>query len=127
MNKEEIDDYEKEVKKLNVAKNKKINIFGEKKNLYQKYLDKSIINFLRKKRKVIKKSYNNYFNDYKNLSLILIYCLLKKKLLNEELYHSFQIKNKEEIKIFQKNKMQKYRNSVLIQNLHHSNGQKYKN
>lgn len=54
-----------------------INKLGKKKSDWENYLDVSFLRRL-KKRKSIKNKKNLFFNDYRNLSLILIYTLLNK-------------------------------------------------
>lgn len=54
------------------------NKLGKKKKDWENYLNESFLNRL-KKRKSIKNKSSSFFNDYKNLSLILIYTLLYRR------------------------------------------------
>lgn len=69
--------YNEVLKKINSNKTK-LNVFGEEKSSWEKYLDKSFLEQYKKKNRIITKSKDNFFNDYKNLSLILIYSLIYK-------------------------------------------------
>lgn len=78
------DDYEKKslMKIMNnvvKSKNNIMNIFGETKADFEKTIDKSFFISFKKKRQAIKTNPEKFFNDYKNLSLALIYCLLEQK------------------------------------------------
>lgn len=64
--------------KVNNNFKEKFNAFGKKKDDYEDYINKSFIRIFRKKRKILQGEDENYFNDYKNLSLIFIYTLLNK-------------------------------------------------
>lgn len=59
------------------AHKNQINKLGNKKSEWENYLNASFLKKI-KKRKSIKSKGDLYFNDYKNLSLILIYTLLNK-------------------------------------------------
>ena len=78
-------------KKLSKEEQKIMNLVSDKtkernnaiNEMFSKYgvewEDNSELRFLKKKRTAIKKSDPNYFNDIRSISLMLIYCLLKKK------------------------------------------------
>lgn len=78
------DDYEKKslmriMDKVVKSKNNTINTFGETKTDFEKTIDKSFFISFKKKKQAIKTNPEKFFNDYKNLSLALIYCLLEQK------------------------------------------------
>jgi len=82
--------YNKIFSMINNGRSKEINIFGEKGSNYEKYIDESFYRLIKKKKNSIKKPHHNQQNDCKNLSLALIYCLLKRKNL---IYISSDIDN----------------------------------
>ena len=62
---------------LKKSSESKFNRFKERKNNFEKYIDVSSLKYYKKKKRDFKNN-PNFFNDYKNLSLVLIHCLLKR-------------------------------------------------
>jgi hypothetical protein len=63
---------------LNKLSNRTTKYYDFEGNLKQmsEYIDNAFLSRIRKNREVIKKYHNNYFNDYRNFSLMMLYCLL---------------------------------------------------
>jgi hypothetical protein len=79
LNKAQQETYDFLINKFQQGAKNEENIFLEKKSDLERHIDNSAVNAIRKKNKAINKPYENKANDFKNLSLILLYCLLEKK------------------------------------------------